>query len=64
MSKLIILVGPPGSGKSTLARQMVDAKDIVYVNQDSQGKDGHMDIFTKAVNLDKDTQRYLIASAA
>jgi predicted kinase len=52
MSKCVIIVGPPGAGKTTMARQMVDATDIVYVNQDSQKAD-HMDIFIEAVYAGK-----------
>lgn len=59
MPKLIILVGPPGSGKSTYARAMIGqdgnyGASMIYVNQDSQGRDGHMDIFLKAVYAGKD----------
>lgn len=46
MPKLTILVGPPGSGKSTYAKTM---SDTAYINQDSQGKDGHMKEFAEAV---------------
>ncbi len=53
--KLILLVGPPGSGKSSLAHAMCQLADqaneasIIYINQDSQGKDGHFELFTKAL---------------
>lgn len=54
MAKLTLLVGPPGSGKSTLARQMAASSDIVYVNQDSQGKQGHQDTFREAIYAQRD----------
>lgn len=53
--KLTLLCGPPGSGKSSLAHamcQLADQKNeasIIYINQDSQGKDGHVELFTKAL---------------
>jgi len=49
MKKIMILIGPPGSGKSTLAKQFVD-QGYVYVNQDAQGKSGHLDVFKQALN--------------
>lgn len=55
MSKLLtILCGPPGSGKSTLATDLIEndgdhGAATVYVNQDSQGKGGHLEIFMKAI---------------
>lgn len=49
--KLIILVGPPGSGKSTLAKQYTDYE---YINQDLQGKEGHLNLFKKALENQKD----------
>lgn len=55
MPKLTILVGPPGSGKSTLARKMAnDSPGLAYVNQDSQGKDGHQEIFKEAIYAARD----------
>lgn len=52
---LTLLVGPPGSGKSTLARDLIEndgdhGAATEYVNQDSQGKGGHWDIFLRAVS--------------
>ena len=49
MKKIMILIGPPGSGKSTLAKQFVDL-GYVYINQDTQGKSGHLDLFKQALN--------------
>lgn len=51
MPKLVILVGPPGSGKSTMAKNAVDVE--VYINQDSQGKDGHWKLFEQALREGK-----------
>ena len=45
--KLVLLVGPPGSGKSTLAKKYI-AEGFAYVNQDSQGKLDHIEIFRQA----------------
>lgn len=47
MPKLVMLIGPPGSGKSTLAKS--EFRDCAYVNQDSQGKEGHKEAFQKAL---------------
>jgi predicted kinase len=45
---LILMVGPPGSGKSTLAKQLpVD----VIINQDSQGKEEHLELFKQSIEL-------------
>lgn len=38
MKELILLVAPPGAGKSSLATTFITH---AYVNQDSQGKEGH-----------------------
>jgi predicted kinase len=46
MKELIILVGPPGSGKSTLAKSMTTH---LRINQDDQGREGHMRYFLQAV---------------
>lgn len=55
---ITILVGPPGSGKSSWAQGYLKAHnkrpDLVYVNQDSQGKQGHMEVFEKALEEGKD----------
>lgn len=55
MPLLTILCGPPGSGKSTLATDLIEndgdhGAATEYVNQDSQGKGGHWDIFLRAVS--------------
>lgn len=59
MPKLTVLVGPPASGKSTLAKDRIQNGNdhgaaTVYVNQDSQGKGGHVKIFQDAIALGKD----------
>lgn len=54
MAKLTLLVGPPGSGKSTLARKMSAETGATYVNQDSQGKGGHQEIFREAIYGNRD----------
>lgn len=52
---LTVLVGPPGSGKSSIAQQVVQLNgifisgDTVRVNQDDQGRVGHMDTFHEAI---------------
>lgn len=51
MPKIIVLVGPPGSGKSTLAYGYNFKSDAIYtrISQDDQGKQGHIDLFWKAL---------------
>ena len=48
MPELLILVGPPGCGKSTRAKYYIE-DGVVRVNQDEQGKQGHMDIFESSL---------------
>lgn len=57
--KLIMLVAPPGAGKSTLANDMIfnggdHGAAIKYINQDSQGKDGHIELFRNAIHFQQD----------
>lgn len=54
MPILTMFVGPPGSGKSTRSKDLINndgdhGAATVYVNQDSQGKFQHMDIFREAL---------------
>lgn len=55
MKHLTLLVGPPGSGKSTMAKYLIEAiqVDSVYINQDTQGKDGHLALYAEAVAAGK-----------
>src|ERR1700678_1106441 len=46
--KLTILVGPPGSGKSTFAKN--NQNGAVYINQDSLGKEKHLEVFKVAIS--------------
>lgn len=50
MPNLNLLVGPPGSGKSTFSKTQ---KDVVYINQDSQGREEHFKLFLEAVSKGK-----------
>jgi predicted kinase len=48
---IIVLVGCPGSGKSTFSKTFIENNqndNIVYINQDSQGRE-HLEIFYDAV---------------
>ena len=59
MPKIIMFVGPPGSGKSTRAKDLIyndgdHGLATIYINQDTQGKDGHMTLFLKALADKKD----------
>lgn len=54
MPKLTLLVGPPGSGKSTWVENNIDRDNTVYINQDTQGKIEHFDLFQTAVANNKD----------
>lgn len=47
MKTLVIMCGPPGSGKSTYAK--TNLPEFTYINQDSQGKEGHMRYFLQAI---------------
>src|ERR1035437_5173111 len=58
--KLTVLVGPPCSGKSTLAGNMIrdsggnGVLTTEYVNQDSQGKKEHLNIFHEIIKSGRD----------
>jgi len=55
MPKITILVGPPSSGKTTWCnnyKPLVDG-EAIRINQDEQGKDGHKEIFFKALKEGK-----------
>ncbi len=45
--EITVLVGSPGCGKSTYAK---DRSDLVRINQDSQGREGHLALFQEAFN--------------
>ena len=53
--ELIVLVGPPGCGKSTMAANLIrghgdpNILTHVYINQDTQGKEGHLNAFYTTV---------------
>ncbi len=52
MKELTILVGPPGTGKSTYASE--HKLPLRYVNQDSQGKEGHKEYFKEFIKNGED----------
>lgn len=52
MKRLIMLVGPPGSGKSTLSK--TEYSEYTYINQDSQGKQGHREAYALALSNGED----------
>lgn len=54
MATITLMVGPPGSGKSTLAQKHERLGGVVRVSQDDQGKQGHMDLFEKALANNQD----------
>lgn len=45
---ITLMVGPPGSGKSTKAKEIAQQDNCVYINQDEQGKTGHLNLFQQA----------------
>jgi hypothetical protein len=49
LKELILLVGPPGSGKSSYAMHPARGFGTTYVNQDAQGKEGHLKHFQSAL---------------
>jgi hypothetical protein len=55
---ITILVGPPGSGKSTWANNYLKTHgyrdSLVYINQDTQGKEDHKKLFLQAIADKKD----------
>jgi hypothetical protein len=50
MKTLIVLVGPAGAGKSTYAKE--NYSEYVYINQDSHGKIGHLQLFCNAIEAE------------
>lgn len=54
MPQITLMIGPPGSGKTTEAQRYLEVHnlryDLVRINQDEQGKEGHMDEFEKALS--------------
>lgn len=57
--KVHLLVGPPGSGKSTFANKLIyedgdHGLATVYINQDLQGKEDHIALFSLALLEGKD----------
>lgn len=50
MKQLILMVGPPGSGKSTLALEHCSKEGLIYINQDTQGKE-HLTLFNERIRL-------------
>ena len=55
---ITILVGPPGSGKSTWAADYLanheNSSAVAYINQDTQGKQGHINMFWDALEAKKE----------
>lgn len=51
MKHLIVLVGLPGSGKSTACEMY---PDYLRISQDEQGKEGHLKIYTAALERGDD----------
>lgn len=54
MAQITMLVGPPGSGKSTIAHDLINndgdhGAATVRISQDDQGRQGHMELFERAI---------------
>lgn len=52
MKELVLMVGPPASGKSTYFNNNFRTTHE-YINQDSQGKEGHLKLLLEALNQGK-----------
>lgn len=52
MKQLILLVAPPGAGKSTYASQL-EREGFTRISQDEQGKEGHLKLFLKSLEEEK-----------
>lgn len=54
MKRLKMMVGPPGAGKSTYALSTTSSDGLAYINQDSQGKHEHLNLFHNFLSRDLD----------
>lgn len=52
---ILLLVGPPGSGKSSFADKYIkENPSFAYINQDTQGRDGHLQKFNDCIKNRQD----------